>query len=100
MSADWENSWGCALPLRGMCDEAWYRTGLRPIFLKEQRLSQLRALKARSIPAQGEALGFGARYDYKGCKPARSIVLRQFLCLPGAIFCAHFQGTGGERYLA
>ncbi len=29
----WSVSWGFALPLRGICDEAWYRAGLRPLHL-------------------------------------------------------------------
>ncbi len=43
-------------------------TGTMALYIdtESQRLFELRALKARSISAQGEALGFGARYKNKG----------------------------------
>ncbi len=63
---------GFVLPLRGIYDEADIERAFSPyIFLKEQHLSEMRALKARSIPAQGEALGSGAGDKDKGYKPAR-----------------------------
>ncbi len=59
----------------------------------EQKLSELRALKARSISAWGEAPGRTTDNKIKGCKPAPSEVLRHLLRLPGYSLC----GLPGRR---